>query len=74
MCGDGRHPPEAWGHLTYVHFAQNETDGSYQVDIKADDLPDRHYILRDGVWADWEGVEVADPVGVAFLNLRCFGS
>lgn len=72
MCGDGRHPPDAWGHLTGVEFVMDEI-GAWTCHIQADELPDKDFVLLDGAWVDMEGVEVADPVGVAWLNNRCFG-
>lgn len=70
MCGDGRHPPEEWGHLTLAQF--DLVEGVWAAHIEADGLPPKDFTFQAGVWMDEEGAEVTIPDGVRWLNYRCF--
>ena len=71
MCGDGRHPPDSWGHLTLVEFSL-DVYSNWTVHIEADDLPAKNYARLNDAWVDAEGVEV-DAEGSHYLDVRCFG-
>lgn len=69
MCSEGKHPPDEWGHLTYVHFYKDDYQ-NWHVLIQADDLDEKNFSYVAGTWVDAEGVEVANAEGLKWLNNR----